>query len=585
MSISEFASLFTGVALFLFGMSLMGDGLKRVSGNKLEPILFRLTGTPIRGIVLGAVVTAVIQSSSATSVMVVGFVNSKMMKVRQAISVILGAILGTSITGWVVCLSYMNGPKGLSSLLSTTTLTCIIAVTGIFFRMFSKNQHRRYVGDIMLGFAVLMVGMSSMSGSVSSLGKQPWFTNILTSMTFPLLGILTGLVFSSILQSASAAVGIVQALSFTGVMTLGSSLPLLMGIAIGGSVPVLLSALGASTDGKRTAVSYLAASFIGVMVCASVFYIADAMFHFTVLEKIVNPMSLALVNTILRLTILCVLAPFTDVLEAVASLFVKGKASENNEAVRLEERFLAHPALAIEQIRLTICDMAKKTEESILTSVGLFNHYNESTYYQVCELENVGDRYEDALGSYIVRLTGQELTESQGRMASLFLHTLSDFERISDHARNIAQNFQEIHQKQIKFSEEAVDELNIMTKAVKEILRLTTEAFINSNPDIAKRVEPLEEVIDSLCDQMKLRHVERLQRGYCTISQGFVFNDLSTNFERVSDHCSNIAVAILELESDSFDTHEYLGKIKEKQSVDYEQYLEQYSKEFAFEQQ
>lgn len=582
MSISEIATLFTGVALFLFGMSLMGDGLKRVSGSKLEPILFHLTGTPFRGILLGAGVTAVIQSSSATSVMVVGFVNSKMMKVRQAIPVILGAILGTSITGWVVCLSYMNGPKGISSIFSTTTLTGIIAVTGIFFRMFCKNQQRRHVGDILLGFSVLMVGMSSMSGAVSSLGEQPWFTKMLTSMTFPLLGILVGLVFSSVLQSASAAVGIVQALSFTGVMTLGSSLPLLMGISIGASVPVLLSALGATTDGKRTAVSYLVASFMGVMVCASAFYIADAMFHFDFLDMIVNPMSLALVNTILRFTILLILAPFTDVLEAVASVFVPGKPEEKKEAVRLEERFLAHPALAIEQTRLTICDMATKTEESILTSLSLFNHYNESIFYQVCELENVGDRYEDALGSYLVRLTGQELTESQGRTASLYLHTLSDFERISDHAQNIAQSFQEVHQKQIHFSDEAIEELSVMTKALKEILRMTTEAFVKQDAKLAMQVEPLEEVIDDLCDKMKLRHVERLQRGQCTITQGFVFNDLSTNFERVSDHCSNIAVAIIEMEAESFDTHEYLGRIKEKQSPDYQKYYENYSKQFTF---
>ncbi|MBP5491221.1 MAG: Na/Pi cotransporter family protein [Clostridiales bacterium] len=581
MSVTEIASLFTGVALFLFGMSLMGDGLKRVSGNKLEPILFRLTGTPLRGIVLGAGVTAVIQSSSATSVMVVGFVNSKMMKVRQAISVILGAILGTSITGWVVCLSYMNGAKGITSLFSTTTLTGIIAVSGILCRMFSKNQTRRHVGDIMLGFAVLMVGMSSMSGSVSSLGEQPWFTDLLTSMTYPILGILVGLLFSAVLQSASAAVGIVQALSFTGVMTLGSSLPLLMGIAIGASVPVLLTALGASTDGKRTAVSYLVASFMGVMALASIFYISDAIFHFSFLNRIVNPMTLALVNTILRFLMLCVLAPFTDVLEAVASLIIKRKANEQIESVRLEERFLAHPALAIEQIRLTIGDMATKAEESITTSLGLLHHYNESTFYQVCELETLGDRYEDALGSYLMRLTGQELTEVQGRAASLYLHTLSDFERISDHAQNIAHNYQEVHQKQIRFSDEAMRELDVMTRAIKEILRLTTEAFITADPKLAARVEPLEEVIDDLCEKMKLHHVDRLQKGQCTISQGFVFNDLSTNFDRVSDHCSNIAVAIIEMEADEFDTHKYLGKIKEKQSPEFQKLFESYTKEYA----
>ena len=321
---------------------------------------------------------------------------------------------------------------------------------------------------------------------------------------------------------------------------------------------------------------------MGVMVCASAFYIADAMFHFDFLDMIVNPMSLALVNTILRFTILLILAPFTDVLEAVASVFVPGKPEEKKEAVRLEERFLAHPALAIEQTRLTICDMATKTEESILTSLSLFNHYNESIFYQVCELESVGDRYEDALGSYLVRLTGQELTESQGRTASLYLHTLSDFERISDHAQNIAQSFQEVHQKQIHFSDEAIEELSVMTKALKEILRMTTEAFVKQDAKLAMQVEPLEEVIDDLCDKMKLRHVERLQKGQCTITQGFVFNDLSTNFERVSDHCSNIAVAIIEMEAESFDTHEYLGRIKEKQSPDYQKYYENYSKQFTF---
>ena len=582
MTVSEIASLFTGVALFLFGMSLMGDGLKRVSGNKLEPILFRLTGTPLKGILLGAGVTAVIQSSSATSVMVVGFVNSKMMKVRQAIPVILGAILGTSITGWVICLSYMDGTKGISSIFTTATLTGIIAVTGIILRMFNKNQHRRYIGDIMLGFAVLMVGMSTMSSSVSSLGEQEWFTDMLTSMSNPFLGILVGLLFSTLLQSASAAVGIVQALSFTGVMTFGSSLPLLMGICIGASVPVLLSALGASRDGKRTAVSYLAASFMGVMVCASIFYIADAIFSFTFLDEIMNPMSLALVNTILRLSVLCLLAPFIDVLEAVATLVVPKKQEEKGQSLRLEERFLAHPALAIEQIRLTICDMAAKTEESILTAIGLLNHYSDAVFSQVLDLETVGDRYEDALGSYLVKLTGQELTESQGRSASLYLHTLSDFERISDHARNLAQNFQECHQKQIQFSDAAMNELNVMIQAIREILRLTTEAFVNSDPELAKKVEPLEEVVDDLCDKMKLRHVERLQRGQCTISQGFVFNDLSTNFERVSDHCSNIAVAIIELEAEDFDTHEYLGNLKEKQTADYQKYYDSYSKQFNF---
>lgn len=581
MGISAIISLFSGVALFLFGMSLMGDGLKRVSGNKLEPILFRLSGTPIRGMALGAGVTAVIQSSSATSVMVVGFVNSGMMKIRQAISVILGAILGTSITGWVICLSYIEGASGLSSLLSTSTLTGAIAVAGIILRMFSHQQTRRHIGDILLGFAVLMTGMSTMSGAVSGLGRQPWFTGLLTTMTQPLLGILAGLAFSAVLQSASAAVGIVQALSVTGAMTLSSALPLLMGITIGASVPVLLSALGANTDGKRTAVSYLVASFMGVMACASVFYIADAIFRFQFLSLTMNPFSLAFVNTVLRLVILCVLAPFADVLEAVGSLIVPAKRSEADPALRLEERFLGHPALAIEQSRLTICDMAKQTQQAIDASIQMLISYNENGLHYVEELEAAGDRFEDALGSYLVKLTGRELTEQQSRLVSVFLHTLTDFERISDHALNIAHSSSEMHDKQMVFSEEAMQELTVMGGAIKEIIRTTVEAFLSQNLTLAGKVEPLEEVIDDLCSELKLRHVDRLQKGLCTIPLGFVLNDLLSNFERVSDQCSNIAVALIELSGGSFDTHEYLGKVKEKRSPSYERDFQDYKAKFT----
>lgn len=581
MGISAIISLFSGVALFLFGMSLMGDGLKRVSGNKLEPILFRLSGTPIRGMALGAGVTAVIQSSSATSVMVVGFVNSGMMKIRQAISVILGAILGTSITGWVICLSYIEGASGLSSLLSTSTLTGAIAVAGIILRMFSHQQTRRHIGDILLGFAVLMTGMSTMSGAVSGLGRQPWFTGLLTTMTQPLLGILAGLAFSAVLQSASAAVGIVQALSVTGAMTLSSALPLLMGITIGASVPVLLSALGANTDGKRTAVSYLVASFMGVMACASVFYIADAIFRFQFLSLTMNPFSLAFVNTVLRLVILCALAPFADVLEAVGSLIVPAKRSEADPALRLEERFLGHPALAIEQSRLTICDMAKQTQQAIDASIQMLISYNENGLHYVEELEAAGDRFEDALGSYLVKLTGRELTEQQSRLVSVFLHTLTDFERISDHALNIAHSSSEMHDKQMVFSEEAMQELTVMGGAIKEIIRTTVEAFLSQNLTLAGKVEPLEEVIDDLCSELKLRHVDRLQKGLCTIPLGFVLNDLLSNFERVSDQCSNIAVALIELSGGSFDTHEYLGKVKEKRSPSYERDFQDYKAKFT----
>ena len=582
MGISEIITLLCGVSLFLFGMTLMGEGLKRVSGNRLEPILFRLSGTPLKGILLGAGVTAVIQSSSATSVMVVGFVNSGMMQVRQAISVILGAILGTSITGWVVCLSYLDGASGLTSLLSAATLTGIVAVVGIFLRMFSKNQRHHQIGDIMLGFAVLMVGMSTMSGAVSVLGEQEWFTDLLTTMTHPFAGILVGVLFSAVLQSASAAVGILQALSVTGAITFESALPLLMGITIGASLPVLLSALGASVDGRRTAVSYLIASVMGVMVCASIFYIADAMFHFPFLSQVMNPVSLALVNTLLRLAILCVLAPFTDVLEAMASLIVRDTQTEAAPELRLEERFLSHPALAVEQSRQTICEMAVKTEEAMNAASALLTRFSQEGLRKVEDLEQAGDRYEDALGTYLVRLTGQDLSEPQSRAVSIYLHSLTDFERISDHALNIAHSAGELNEKHLSFTEDAQREIAMMTAAVLEILRITTEAFTTENQELAQRAEPLEEVIDQMCDDMKRHHIERLQEGRCTIAHGFVLNDLITNFERVSDHCSNIAVAMMELKGDSFDTHEYLEEIREKRSPAFEQYFQEYRSKYSF---
>ena len=580
LTISDLITLLTGVSLFLFGMTLMGDGLKRVSGNKLEPILFRLSGTPLRGMLLGTGVTAVIQSSSATSVMVVGFVNAGMMKVRQAISVILGAILGTSITGWVICLSYLDNMGGLASLLSTVTLTGVIAVTGIILRMFSKKPTHHHIGDIMLGFAVLMVGMSSMSGAVRGLGDQPWFTSLLTTLTNPIIGILVGLVFSAVLQSASAAVGIVQALSATGSMTLSSALPLLMGITIGASVPVLLSALGAKPDGRRTAFSYLIASFMGVMIVASLFYIANAIFRFPFMDQIMNPFSLAFVNTVLRMAILCLLAPFTDVIEALAKLLVRSDKKETNPTLRLEERFLEHPALAIEQCRLTICDMARDTEKA-MEAVDLLTHYSEAGFNRIEEMENAGDQYEDALGSYLVKLTAQELTERQGRMASVFLHSLTDFERISDRALNIARSANEIHEKRMSFSDEALHELGVLISAIRENVHITMDAFIKADQTEAQRVEPLEQVIDHLCDELRRRHVDRLQHGKCTITQGFVFNDLIGNFRRISDHCSNIAAAMIGMESGSLETHEYLGKLKEEKDRSFQQTYERYTQQFS----
>ena len=579
MSISDGIALLGGIALFLFGMSLMGDGLKRVAGNKLELILYQLSSTPIRGILLGTGVTAVIQSSSATSVMVVGFVNSGMMKVRQAIGIVLGSILGTSITGWILCLSDISG-SGWVSLLSTATLTGIIAVIGIILRMFTKGQSTRHVGDILLGFAVLMYGMSAMSGAVSPLRESEAFIQVLTSFSNPLLGILVGLVFTSVLQSASAAIGILQALSVTGAISFGVALPIVMGIAIGAAVPVLLSALGANINGKRTAFVYLLIDILGVMIWGGIFYGVNAVVHFTFLGTTMTTVSIALMNTLFRLATVIALTPMIGLLEKiVCMLFPECDATpEEQDMDRLEARFLQHPALAIEQSRLVTCSMAQKAQMNLLDAMSLRHDYSDEGFERVEKLEGIVDRYEDRLGTYLVQITRRELLDRQNEDVSKFLHTITDFERISDHALNIAEACRELHEKDVAFSPEAEHELDVMESAIREIVSIAIRAFTEN--DLAGRVEPLEEIVDGLCDQLKSRHVGRLQQGVCTLKLGFVFNDLLTNYERVADHCSNIAVAMIELESESFDTHEYINSVMAMHSHSFDKYYAEYSKEF-----
>ena len=581
MGISNIISLLSGIALFLFGMALMGDGLKRVAGNKLELILYRLTGNPIKGFLLGAGVTAVIQSSSATSVMVVGFVNSGMMKVRQAVSIVLGAILGTSITGWIICLSDIGSTGGWLDLFSTATLTGVISVVGIVLRMGAKDPAKKHVGDILMGFAVLMFGMSAMSAAVSPLREDPTFIRILTSFSNPFLGILFGTLFTCVLQSASAAVGILQALASTGIIDFSIALPIIMGIAIGAAMPVLLSSIGASVDGKRTAMVYLVAEVLGVIVFAIVFYALDAVVSFPFAGNIMTSVSIAFVNTVFRFIKVVTLLPFTKQIERIVELLVPDKAAQTQpapESMRLEERFIQHPALAIEQSRLTINAMAEEAKRNFVEAVALLHGWSDERFRLVQDLETSVDRFEDKLGTYLVKVTERELTAKQNEDVSKFLHTISDFERISDHALNIAEGAKELHEKNLAFSDAAAHELEVMEAALTEILSTAIRAFVNNDLQLAARVEPLEELIDNLCDEMKLHHVDRLQKGLCTLVQGFVFNDLLTNYERVADHCSNIAVAMIELESDSFDTHEYLSSIKDMKSDTFERYYEEYSR-------
>ena len=583
MDVTNIISLLGGVALFLFGMAIMGDGLKKVAGNKLELVLYKLSSTPLKGVLLGTGVTAVIQSSSATSVMVVGFVNSGMMKVKQAIGIILGAILGTSVTGWVICLSDLSGGEGWIKLLSTATLTGVIAVVGIVLRMAAKKQVTVCVGDILMGFAVLMFGMSAMSGAVAPLKESAAFVSLLTKFSNPILGILVGVIFTSILQSASAAVGILQALAITGAITFDVALPITMGIAIGAAVPVLLSALGANTAGKRTAFVYLLIDVLGVIFWSVVFYSVNAIVHFSFLGTVMNTVSIALMNTLFRLGTVIVLMPFIGLMERLVCFMIPDRAEtpEEQEMDRLEERFLAHPALSIEQSRLVTNSMAEKARENLFAAMELRRLYSDKAHQLVEDMESMIDRYEDKLGTYLMKITSKQLTTTQSEEVAKFLHTISDFERISDHASNIAEVCREIHEKELVFSDAAAHELAVMEAAVTEIVNIAFSSFIDNDVQAATRVEPLEEIIDGICDEMKSHHVERLQQGVCTLLQGFVFNDLLTNYERVADHCSNIAVAIIEVESESFDTHEYLSSVKEMKNAAFARYYDEYRQKYA----
>ena len=470
MGIADFISLLGGIALFLYGMAVMGDNLKKVAGSKLELVLYKLSGTPLKGVLLGTGVTAVIQSSSATSVMVVGFVNSGMMKVRQAIGVIMGAILGTSVTGWILCLNSLSGGSGWVDLLSTATLTGVVAVAGILLRMMKRKPSRKYVGNILLGFAVLMYGMTAMSSAVSPLRESQEFIDILTTFSNPLLGILVGLLFTSVLQSASAAVGILQVLAGTGAITFQIALPIIMGIAIGAAVPVLLSALGANISGRRTAFVYLLIDVLGAAIWALVFYAANAIVHFTFMDTIMTAVTVALMNTLFRFATVLVLMPAIPLLEKLVVWLVPDSSGsqllEQHDMDRLEERFLQHPALAIEQSRLVTESMAEKARDNLLRAMHLRLEYSERGYEQVDEAEQLVDRYEDKLGTYLMKLTGRSLTPEQTEEVAKYLHTISDFERISDHACNIADVCQEIDEKKVVFSPHAVHELQVLESAV-----------------------------------------------------------------------------------------------------------------------
>lgn len=588
MDIFGVLSLIGGLAIFLYGMDLLGEGLTGASGGKLEKILEKLTSSPIKAVLLGAGVTAVIQSSSATTVMVVGFVNSGIMKLSQAVGVIMGANIGTTITSWILSLTGIESSNIFISLLKPTSFSPVLAAVGIVFLMFLKKDSLKNPGKIMIGFALLMYGMDAMSSSVAPLAEVPQFASILTAFSNPVLGMLAGMLFTAIIQSSSASVGILQALCSTGILSYATALPIIMGQNIGTCVTALLSSIGATKNGKRAAIIHLYFNVIGTVTFMIVFYALNAVIHFSFLNLTAQEFGIAVIHTTFNIVTTAYLLPLRKVLEKLAYATIKLDDDEKrimdnrsgNEFALLDDRFLEAPSLAVEHCKQVINKMADISRESLFISMSLIGGYDEEQALRVGELETRADKYEDALGTYIMKISTKNLKKEDSEMLNVMLHCIGDFERISDYACNICDSARELQQKNMQFSSKAKTELDILSSAVREEVDISFDAFKSNNKNEADKVEPLEELIDTLAVELKARHIRRLREGKCTIELGFAHSDILNNLERVADHCSNIAVDVIQSDQLEFDAHEYLDRIKNKDNQqfarDYKTYKEKY---------
>ena len=571
-----------GLALFLYGMHVMGGGLSSMSGGKLESILERLTQNTVKAVLLGAAVTAVIQSSSATTVMVVGFVNSGIMRLSQAAGVIMGANIGTTITSWLLSLTGIEGGSLFVQLLKPSSFTPVMAIVGVGFLMFSKSEKKHNIGTILIGFTVLMCGMQMMSDAVKPLANVPEFTGILLRFSNPVLGMLAGVLLTAIIQSSSASVGILQALCATGAVTYGAALPIIMGQNIGTCVTAMLSSVGASKNARRAALIHLYFNLIGTVLFMVVFYTVNVFFPFAFLNDAANAAGIAAIHTIFNVAATAVLLPFSGALEKLATLTVRDdeKAERIDDFQLLDERFLSTPGFAVEQCRVVAGRMAELTREAIFDAIDLIDggEYTEERAARIEALETKIDRYEDNLGTYMVKLSREKLSREDGHTVSVLLHSISDFERISDHAVNLLDSAREMHEKKMAFSPMAAGELHVFAQAVRDIVTRSIDCFLESDVTLAKTVEPLEACIDELNVSVKSRHIDRLTSGQCTIQLGFVLTDIITNFERVSDHCSNIAIYQIQVPKDEYDTHEYLLNMKRQDHDEFDR------EELAYEQ-
>ena len=581
MDIFSIISIFGGLALFLYGMHMLSAGLEKMTGGKMESVLKKMTSNKFIGLALGAGVTAVIQSSSAVTVMLVGLVNSGIMQLSQAISVTMGSNIGTTITAWILSLTGIDSSNFFINMLKPANFSPVIAFIGILLIMASKKQKHHDIGGICVGFAVLMYGMTIMSDSVDVLTEIPEFTGMLTFFKNPIMGVLVGIVFTAIIQSSSASVGVLQALSMTGAITYGSAIPIIMGQNIGTCVSALLAAFGASKNAKRVAMVHILFNSIGSVICLTVWLIADAIFNFAFTDTAVEPFNIAILHSIFNVVTTVMLFPFSKILEKLVKIIIRDAKNSEEAVVLLDERLMTVPSFAVAKAEDVTSEMATLSKRSVKIAASLLERYDEKTALLVEEMESTIDRYEDELGTYLVKLSKKEISENDTKKISKLLHTISDFERIGDHADNILSTAKEMHEKKVSFSDEAKEEIDNLTDAISEILSITVKAFKNDDLELAEIVEPLEEVIDEIIDHVKSRHIERLTKGNCTIELGFILTDVITNFERISDHCSNIAVAVIEAQREMFDAHEYLSNVKKDPSGKYYEYFEKYKKQYS----
>ena len=585
MSIFDVLTMLGGLCLFLFGMTLMGQALERRAGGRLRSLLGKMTTGRLAGFFTGLGVTAVIQSSSATTVMVVGFVNSGLMTLRQAINVIMGANVGTTVTAWLLSLGGISGDSIWVRLLKPSSFTPVLALVGIIFFMFCKDNKKKDTGTVLLGFATLMFGMETMSSAVGGLADVPAFRQLFITFQNPALGLLAGAVLTAIIQSSSASVGILQALAVTGQVSYGAAIPIIMGQNIGTCVTALISSVGANKNARRAAMVHLYFNIIGVTLFLAVFYGANLLLDFAFVNETVTAWGIAVVHSIFNLTATAVLLPFANGLEKLAILTIPDDAEKESFAL-LDERLLNTPAVAVERARAATADMAELARVGVVQAMSLTHKWDDSLAQKVREEEEKVDKYEDALGTYLVKLSSREMSHADSQSVNTLLHTISDFERISDHSVNVLSSAEEIHAKSIAFSKDAQEELQVLEGAVQDVLSRTTDAFRKGDLHMAGKVEPLETVVDELVRAIKARHVARLQTGSCSIEYGFVLEDLLTNYERVCDHCSNVAVAQIEVAQDSFDTHAYLNDLRygneTKESEQFQRRLDRYRERYLF---